>query len=345
VLCCRYNGAPPVEQTGGVRVIRLPASYVLKDRWNVHYPLPAPGPLARELRKLVRWADVVHAHDALYVTTAAALAVSRACRTPSVVTQHVAFTPQGSRLLDSLERGVIATVGRCSRLASRVVAYNTAVADWARFRWGIADIPVLPPGVLAPASGGFSRSALRREFDLPEDRFVALFVGRDVPTKRLDLLLDASDAAYEIVAVTDRPVPSTPQTGVRLLPFMPPAQLQRLMLASDAFVLPSEAEGVPLSLQEALLAGLPCVLTRVPGFDRYLSQDDVVWIEPNVQSVREALRYLAANPARSSELAKRARAAGSREFGLDQFVDAYERLYVDVLAAAGRNTGLDRAQL
>jgi D-inositol-3-phosphate glycosyltransferase len=335
VLCCRYGDAPRVEEDEGMRIVRVPASYALKRFSNLHYPLPSPVGLLRELRRLVSWADVVHAHDALYLTSAAALRLARRGTTPSVLTQHVSFTPQGSRGLDTAERATIATVGRCARLASQVVAYNAAVAAWAESTWGLAPIPVLPPGVPEPEAelAPNDRAAFRNELSLPEDRFLALFVGRDVATKRLDLFLAASDPAYELVAVTDRPGPTT-RSGVRLLPFMAPERLQRLLLAADAFVLPSKAEGFPLSLQEALLAGLPCVVTRVPGFDRYLGADEVWWIEPSAESIRAALRRLATEPETRSALAAKAKAAGRREFGLDRFVEAHLELYSRVVADA-----------
>jgi glycosyltransferase involved in cell wall biosynthesis len=329
VLSSRAPGAPPREQTSGVRIVRVPATEALKRTVRLHYPLPSPIALTRELRRLVPESDVVHVHDALYLTSTAGLAAARRRRIPSVVTQHVAFTPQSSRLLDAVEHGAIATVGRGSRLATRVVAYNAAVAEWAEARWGLKHVAVLPPGVPEPEAGGATRDELRREFGLDPDRFVALFVGRDVPTKRLDLLLLAADPAFEILAVTDRR-PGTPQTGVRLLPFMPHRELQRLLLAVDAFVLPSKAEGLPLSLQEALLAGLPSLVTRVPGFDRYLRDDEVVWIEPHSESIRQSLAALASDASATAELAGRAKEAGRREFGLEAFLDAHEALYAEL---------------
>ncbi len=68
VLCCKSGGAPRRELANGVQIVRLPATYALKKVVNVHYPIPSPVALASELGRLVPQADVVHVHDALYVT-------------------------------------------------------------------------------------------------------------------------------------------------------------------------------------------------------------------------------------------------------------------------------------
>jgi glycosyltransferase involved in cell wall biosynthesis len=284
------------------------------------------------VRRLVAWADVVNPQDALYVTSVASLAAARRARVPSVLTQHVGFVPQGSAPLDAAQRAAIATLGRAARLASRVVAYNADVADWARRTWRLPEVRIVPVGISpgdAPAT--VDRAATRRELGLPADRFLALFVGRDVPKKRLDLALAAADPAYEIVAVTDRRPEAAPE-GTRIVPFLPPETFHRLLSAADAFLLPSEAEGLPLALQEALASGLPCVLTRVAGYERYLRDGDVLWVQPKAGNIRAALLRLASDEQWRAELAERARTAAEREFGLERFVSAYEALYEEIMA-------------
>jgi len=52
---------------------------------------------------------------------------------------------------------------------------------------------------------------------------------------------------------------------VRVLPWIDAHERDRLLAESDVFVLPSYAEGVPMSLLEAMAAGLPCITTPVGG--------------------------------------------------------------------------------
>lgn len=323
VLCCRYDGAPLEEELDGFSVERIPATYAADRALNLPYPIPDPARLLRSLRSRIGEADVVHVQDVLYATSLPALAFATHRRTASVLTQHVAFVPQRSLVLDAVERAALATVGRCARLATLIATLNPAVAVWAERQWRVQNVRVLPVGMPAPTENR-SRSELRRLFGLPPDRFVALFVGRDVAKKGLDVFLAAADPAYELVAVTDRP----PRLGrVRMLPFMPPDQLQGLMSCSDAFVLPSEGEGLPLSLQEALAGGLPVVTTLQPGYESFVSAEDVLFVDRDPHAVRRALQRLATEPKLRQRLSERGREVAKHHFGVERFVEAYEALY------------------
>jgi glycosyltransferase involved in cell wall biosynthesis len=329
VVCCRFAGAPLREDRGAFSVTRIPSSYVLDRRIGVPWPAPAPA-IVPTLRRALRGADAVHVQDVLYATSVAALLLARRRRVPSVLTQHVAFVPQGNGMLDAVEHTALATLGRSARLATHVACLNEAVAEWVRARWGIEDVRLLPVGVPTPATAGDPAEA-RRSFGLSPDRFVALFVGRDVVKKGLDLFLAAADPAYDLVAVTDR-VGSAP--GARFLPFMAHERLEELLGCVDVFVLPSKAEGFPVTIQEALLAGLPVVTPMLPGFERHLGPDDALFVERTAESIRSALLALANDPGLRSRLGERARVAGARSFGVDAFVEAYEQLYAE--ASSGR---------
>jgi D-inositol-3-phosphate glycosyltransferase len=324
VLCCRTERESPFrEEVDGYRIERLPASNRLERHLGVPYPVPEPVQLRRALERLLSRVDVVHVQDALYASSIATLMLSHRRGVPSVLTQHVGFVPQRTRWLDTLEQAAIATLGRSARLATLVATLNPAVASWVGERWGIRDVRVLPVGIPRGADTVRDRAAVRRSFGLAPDRFLALFVGRDVPKKGLDVFLAAADPRYELVAVTDRPR----EGGATFLPFMSPDRLQELLGCADAFVLPSEGEGFPMSLQEALAAGLPVVTTRQPGYDHYLTADDVLYVERDRAAVRSALRRLVEDGELRRRLSERSRAAAERHFGVERFIDAYEDFY------------------
>jgi glycosyltransferase involved in cell wall biosynthesis len=329
VATCRTDGGPEHEQDGEVTIVRIPATDVLDERLNVPYPLPNPFAAWRILRRATRDVDIVHAHDALYATSALSLGAARRAGVPSVLTQHVAFVPQRRRALDAAQHAAIATLGRSARLATRVVSYNPTVAAWAKGTWDLGEVAMLPPGV--PETPAVDPDAVRNTLGLPTGRFSALFVGRDVPKKGLDVFLASSDPAYELVAVTDRE-PSRAPEGTRILPFLDPPDFRGLLASVDAFVLPSEGEGFPLSLQEALVTGLPSVVTAGPGYDHYLRDGDVIFVRRDASEIRDALLGLLRDESRRRQLAARAREAGEREFSMNAFVTAYEDLYRELAA-------------
>ena len=334
VLCCRKDRAPLHEIADDVEIERIRSTYLLHRLMYLPYPLPEPLSAASAIRRALRDVDVVHVQDALYVTSAAVLAAARRRGVPSVLTQHVAFVPQSSRVLDAAQRCAIATLGRCVRLATTVTTVNPAVAEWVEETWGV-PARWLPVGVEPPASDG-DRSRVRASFGLPDDRFLALFVGRNVPKKGLDHFLSSGSRHYDLVAVTDRP--STGDDRARFLPFMEHARLQQLLGAVDAFVLPSTGEGFPVVIQEALTLGVPVVTTEGEGYDGYLSPDDVVFVEANGSSIREALVRLASDGGYRHVLSARARSVAAREFGISRFVESYEHLYEELRERAGRLT-------
>jgi glycosyltransferase involved in cell wall biosynthesis len=149
------------------------------------------------------------------------------------------------------------------------------------------------------------------------DRLLVLFVGRLVEKKGYDLLLRAADPAYEMVFAGDgsdrRLLDGRP--GVHHLGALPPAALADMYRACDIFALPSESEGFPLTVQEAMASGLPVVTTDDPGYAPYgLSREHVTLLPRDAGRLRTALRSLA------DDAARRERAgAWSRRFAVANF--------------------------
>ncbi|WP_294039637.1 glycosyltransferase family 4 protein [Sphingomonas sp.] len=91
---------------------------------------------------------------------------------------------------------------------------------------------------------------------------------------------------------------------------LPPEQVRAELRAADIFCLPSFSEGLPVSIMEAMAAGVPVVATWIAGIPE-LAQDGVtaLTVPPaRVDALAEALRRLADDPALGRKLADAARA-------------------------------------
>ncbi len=101
----------------------------------------------------------------------------------------------------------------------------------------------------------------------------------------------------------------------------------------DVFVLPSKTEGVPLSLLEALGAGLPVVATRVGENDRILDNGKIgLLVEPeNPTELARSIDKLLRDKALRKRLGKESRLFARREFSLQASAQALFDLYEALL--------------
>ena len=137
---------------------------------------------------------------------------------------------------------------------------------------------VLPPAPRAPGAG------LAR-FGLAAGRYL-LFVGRFVPEKAPDRLLRAfrrvtGDARLVLVGGSSftneyartLQALAAEDPRVTLVGFLYGTELEELYANAAAFVLPSELEGLPLTLLEAAAAGTPVVASSIPPHVEVLKTD------------------------------------------------------------------------
>ena len=240
------------------------------------------GTGARQLARAVREADVVHAHG--YKAAALALPYARLRRRPLVVTWHNAVLGHGAaaragRVLQALvARSADLVLAASGDLLATAVALGARAADLA---------PVAAP-VLPPARTG--RAERRAGLGVAEGMVLVLTVTRLAPQKNLDLLLDVAartrgrtDVAYAVVGagpLREDLARRIAEEGLRVTLAGASDDVASWLQAADVALLPSRWEARALVAQEALLAGVPLVATRVGGVPELVG-DAAVLVDPD----------------------------------------------------------------
>lgn len=118
-----------------------------------------------------------------------------------------------------------------------------------------------------------------------------------------------------------------------------------LLAQASCFVLSTHYEGLPISIIEAMRAGLPVVATDVSGISEEVTHGQTGLLVPHrdEQALLQALQTMAASPEMRQKMGEAGRQKFLREFTLDRMllqVDAvYERVLASRSGAAVRQLG------
>jgi glycosyltransferase involved in cell wall biosynthesis len=250
----------------GYRKRSLAASKVAEKLLGIPYPVLLPSAWRAILRETAR-SEVVLVHDALYMTSLIGWLAARLHRKPLVIVQHVGLVPFRSALL----RGLMQLANRLIaapllRRADRAIFISElTMTQFASVRWRRAPALVfngVDTSIFSPPSTPEAQQA-REALNLPSDVPIALFVGRFVEKKGLQVLESLARMRGDVLfAFAGRGVLDPcgwRLPNVRVYSDLSGSTLAPLYHASDLLLLPSTGEGFPLVVQEALACGLPVV--------------------------------------------------------------------------------------
>jgi len=101
----------------------------------------------------------------------------------------------------------------------------------------------------------------------------------------------------------------------------------------DVFVLPSLSEGMPLTLLEAMAAGVPSVATRVGGVPEVVEDGKTGLLVPprNSDELAKGIAVVLEDQMLAKKIGGAGREAVVRRFSLTQMVQAYREIYTDLV--------------
>lgn len=173
----------------------------------------------------------------------------------------------------------------------------------------------------------------------------SFFLGRLVPEKRPELLIDAfknieTDKRLVIAgggsdtSEYERHLHERAEGDPRVLftGFVTGEPLAELYSNAYCYVLPSDVEGMPMSLLEAMAYGRACVTSDIPECSDVLAGTGTTFSCGDVSALREVLTTLLANAVHVIELGVAAKARVESEYGWDSVVKQTLGVYKGVIA-------------
>lgn len=297
--------------------------------------------------------DLVHVHTAVaaFVTRLALRGLRRTGRPQVIYTAHgynfdqTVPTPQRLAFL-ALER-----------LAARwtdyqVVINRTDEAAALRYRLAPRERICYMPGIGVDLShysdaqvSTAELQALRAELGLQTGERVVLMVAEFIPRKRhADMLrafarLELPDVRLVLVGRGPLMEPTralAAQLGIaeHVLLLGQRQDIPSLLRAATLLVLPSQQEGLPRSILEAMALGVPVIGSDIRGI-RDLIDGGAGMLVPvgDDERLAQALAYMLAHPEAAQAMARRARAkVGAYELG--RIIALHDQLYARALHAA-----------
>jgi len=128
------------------------------------------------------------------------------------------------------------------------------------------------------------------------------------------------------------------EDAIELLGWRTPEDVRNAILASRAFVLPSYAEGLPVSIMEALALRRPVISTYVAGIPELVGEGVCGWLVPagDAEAMANALRgAMNANDARIADMGAQGRRRVERMHNVDCEAEKLRALFASALEELG----------
>lgn len=223
-----------------------------------------------------------------------------------------------------------------AKYADEIIVLSEGVQKYFKDTYGRKTV-FTPNGVTKPVIR--EQQLIKEKFRLNKDSYI-LFLGRLVPEKGILYLIEAfkqvnTDKKLVIAGGSSdtkeflHELKKKAENDKRVIftGFVQGQLLEELYSNAYVYVLPSDLEGMPLSLLEAMSYGNCCVVSDIAECAEVVEDKAVVFQKSNIKQLREKLQYLCDHPEQVKLYKESASDFICQKYNWDDVVDKTIALY------------------
>lgn len=220
------------------------------------------------------------------------------------------------------------------KFADEIIVLSNSVQDYFVEKYGRKTV-FIPNGISKPQR--VNADIIKDKFKLDKDSYI-LFLGRLVPEKGINYLIEAfkkADISKKLViaggssdtAAYENELKNIADDNMIFTGFVQGQLLGELYSNAYAYVLPSDLEGMPVSLLEAMSYGNCCITSDIPECTQVTGEWGISFRKSDVNDLAEKLQFVCDNPDAVEKYKSNASEYICNKFNWNTVVEETLRLY------------------
>ena len=346
VITYRDGNVPEYENDKGVEVYRVD-NYMMHPNNFIDWIMQLNFNMIAKATEVINKEggfDVIHAHD--WLVTYAAKSLKQSFNLPMVATIHATEAGRNSGIHDDTQRYINDTEWLLTYEATEVIVNSNYMKGHVQGLFGLPfdKISVIPNGINLNNFTGIDRDYdFRRRFAMDNEKII-LYVGRLVYEKGVQHLISAMPKILEnyhdsklVIAgkggMIDELKSQVDSMGlsnkVYFTGYLNQKEVQKMYKCADVAVFPSTYEPFGIVALEAMLAGIPTVVSDIGGLNEIVEHgvNGMKSYTGNPNSIADSVLSLLFDPQLAMNVTKNAKNKVKDEFNWQKIAQDTHYIY------------------
>ncbi|MDR0978801.1 MAG: glycosyltransferase family 4 protein [Lachnospiraceae bacterium] len=346
VVTYKEGDAPEYENDKGVNVYRVD-NYMINPNNFIDWVMQLNFNMVSKVNEIIQKEgnfDVIHAHD--WLVAYAAKTLKNSYKTPLVSTIHATESGRNSGIHDEVQRYINDTEWLLTYESSEVVVNSNYMKNELQRLFGLPyeKINVISNGINLTNFTGVERDYVFRRQYAADNEKIILYMGRLVYEKGIQHLISAMPkilSAYNdtklVIAGKGGMVEELKQqvesmgisNKVYFTGYLNSKQVTKMYKCADVSVFPSTYEPFGIVALEAMLAGVPVVVSDIGGLNEIVTHgyDGIKSYAGNANSIADSILSLLYDPQLCTTVTKNAKTKVKNEYNWSKIAQDTHYVY------------------